>query len=142
MKNFSSAFLVILFASVLSTSIAVAQTASSSKTDTTKEIKSVTHHSIVINGKTVNYTATAGALVLRNEKDSAVALLGYTAYTMDGVNDYSKRPVLFAYNGGPGTSSMWLHMGALGPKRVVVNDPNGNAPAPYRLEDNASSMID
>ena len=70
-----------------------------------------------------HYTATAGALILKNDKDEPVALIGYIAYTKDGENDASKRPVTFAYNEGPGTSSYWLHMGILGPKKVVVNDP-------------------
>ncbi len=58
------------------------------------------------------------------------------------IADATKRPVTFAYNGGPGSSSMWLHMGALGPRRVVVNDPEPNAPPPYTVEDNANSIID
>jgi carboxypeptidase C (cathepsin A) len=111
-------------------------------TDTSKQIKSVTHHSITIGGKVINYTATAGALTIYNELDSPVASVGYVAYTMDGVTDATTRPVMFAYNGGPGSSSIWLHMGALGPKRVVLNDPNENAPAPYKLEDNSNSVID
>ncbi len=72
----------------------------------------------------VSYTATAGTMILKNEKDSSVAIFGYTAYTRDGQTGNAKRPVTFAYNGGPGSSSMWLHMGALGPRRVVVNDPD------------------
>jgi carboxypeptidase C (cathepsin A) len=110
--------------------------------DTSKQIKSVTHHSITINGKVINYTATAGALTIYSELDSAVASVGYVAYTLDGVTDATTRPVMFAYNGGPGSSSIWLHMGALGPKRVVLNDPNENDAAPYKLEDNANSVID
>lgn len=105
-------------------------------------IKSVTRHSSLIGGKSVNYTATAGALILKNEKDESIALFGYTAYTKEGETDISKRPVTFAYNGGPGSSSMWLHMGALGPKRVVVNDPENSPPPPYKTEDNANSIID
>lgn len=104
--------------------------------------KSVTHHSIKINGAVINYTATAGTIVLKNEKDEPVALFGFTAYTKDGEADASKRPITFAYNGGPGSSSMWLHMGALGPRRVVVNDPTINKAAPYTIVDNDNSMID
>ncbi len=109
---------------------------------TQKAYKSVTHHSIKINGATVGYTATAGTLVVKNEKDSAVALFGYTAYSRDGQPDAGKRPITFAYNGGPGSSSMWLHMGALGPRRVVVNDPELNPPPPYTVVDNDQSIID
>ena len=107
-----------------------------------KEIKSVTKHSVVIDGKTINYTATAGALILRNEKDEPVALIGYTAYTKDGETDLTKRPVTFAYNGGPGSSSYWLHMGIIGPRKVVLNDPYTVPPAPYKIEDNNNSILD
>jgi carboxypeptidase C (cathepsin A) len=105
-------------------------------------IKSVTKHSITINGKQINYTATAGALILKNEKDEGIALYGYIAYTKEGENDMGKRPITFAYNGGPGSSSYWLNMGILGPRRVVVNDPENTPPPPYRSEDNINSIID
>ncbi|CAN5207197.1 peptidase S10 [soil metagenome] len=105
-------------------------------------LKSVTKHSITINGKLINYTATAGAIILKNEKDEQVAFYGYTAYTKDGENDATKRPVTFSYNGGPGSSSMWLHLGIMGPKRVVVNDPYDNPPPPYKMEDNMNSILD
>lgn len=105
-------------------------------------VKSVTQHSITINGKQVNYTATAGALILKNEKNEAIAFFGYTAYTRDSETDLRKRPVTFAYNGGPGSSSYWLNMGILGPRRVVVNDPENTPPPPYRSEDNINSIID
>ena len=104
------------------------------------EIKSVTKHSAVIGGKTINYTATAGALILMNEKEEPVALFGYTAYTNDDGN--TKRPVTFSYNGGPGSSSYWLHIGVIGPKKIVVNDPEYNPPPPYKFEDNANSILD
>ena len=107
-----------------------------------KEIKSITKHSVVIDGKTISYTATAGALILKNEKDEPIALFGYTAYTKDGESDASKRPVTFAYNGGPGSSSYWLHMGIIGPKRVVLNDPYNVPPPPYKMEDNNNSILD
>jgi len=108
----------------------------------TKPDKSVTKHSIKVDGKVINYTATAGTLLLKNEKDESVALFGYTAYVKDGEGDVSHRPLTFAYNGGPGSSSIWLHMGALGPRRVVLNDPSPNAAPPHKLEDNENSIID
>ena len=80
----------------------------------TKPEKFVTKHSIKIDNKVINYTATAGTLILKNEKDEPVASFGYTAYTKDGETDMSKRPVTFSYNGGPGSPSMWLHMGEIG----------------------------
>lgn len=66
-----------------------------------KEERSVTHHSVTIDGKLITYTATAGALILRNEQDEPIAFYGYTAYTKDGQSDLSKRPITFSYNGGP-----------------------------------------
>ncbi len=114
----------------------------SSASGIAKEIKSVTKHSVTINGRLINYTATAGALIQKNDKDEPIALIGYVSYTKDGETDATKRPITFAYNGGPGTSSYWLHMGVLGPKRVVVNDPETNPPPPYKMEDNNNSILD
>lgn len=108
----------------------------------TKADRSVTKHTARIEGKAINYTATAGTIVLKNEKNESIAIFGFTAYTKDGETDDSKRPVTFAYNGGPGSSSMWLHLGALGPRRVSVNDPGITPPAPYKLEDNEHSIVD
>ena len=121
-----------------------AQTATApAQTDTIpKPEKFVTHHSSKIDGKLVNYTATAGTILLKNEKEEPNALFGFTAYTRDGETDASKKPITFVYNGGPGSSSIWLHMGAVGPRRVVVNDPGTTPPPPYKLEDNASSILD
>ena len=104
--------------------------------------KFVTKHSIKIDNKVINYTAVAGTLILKNEKDEPMASFGYTAYTKDGETDLTKRPVTFSYNGGPGSSSLWLHMGVIGPRRVAVNDPSPNGPAPYKLEDNNFSILD
>jgi carboxypeptidase C (cathepsin A) len=103
---------------------------------------SVTEHSIRIDGENVAYTATAGTLILRNEKDEPVARMGYIAYLRKGVTDLSRRPITFAYNGGPGSSSIWLHMGALGPRRIVTADATSTPPPPYRVVDNAYSIID
>ena len=103
---------------------------------------SVTRHFIKIDGKQINYTATAGTLALKNDKDETVALFGFTAYIKEGETETGKRPVTFAYNGGPGSSSMWLHMGALGPKIVVTNDPGLTPPAPYKTIDNEYSILD
>src|SRR5882757_301861 len=108
----------------------------------TKPYTSVTRHSAKIEGKMFNYTATAGTIVLKNEKDESIALFGFTAYTKDGETDVSKRPLTFAYNGGPGSSSMWLHLGALGPRRIPITDPTLTPPPPYKLEDNDHSIID
>lgn len=106
-----------------------------------KPVVSITHHTVKIDGKDIAYTATAGTLLLRNEKDEPIALYGFTAYTRDGVTDISKRPLTFAYNGGPGSSSIWLHMGVMGPKRTAVTDPVYTG-TPFKLEDNNYSPLD
>jgi carboxypeptidase C (cathepsin A) len=105
-----------------------------------KSEQSVTQHSLAIGGKTISYTATAGTLVVRDDKDEAYASIGYVAYTLRDAAA-AKRPLTFAYNGGPGGSSVLLHMGALGPRRVVTADA-GPTPLPYRVVDNAYSLLD
>jgi carboxypeptidase C (cathepsin A) len=102
----------------------------------------VTQHSVAIGGKTIAYTATAGTLVLRDAKDEPAAQFGFTAYVKKGVTDPRTRPLTFAYNGGPGSSSIWLHMGVLGPRRVAASDVEVTPPPPYRLVDNAWSILD
>jgi len=101
----------------------------------------ITHHQIVMNGKTLNYTATTGRLPIKRDDGKIEAEMFFVAYTLDG-QEAGKRPLTFAFNGGPGSASVWLHMGALGPKRVVLQ-PNGFMPAaPYRLEDNPDTLLD
>lgn len=101
---------------------------------------STTQQSVKINGVNIALTTRAGTLQLRDENNEPIALFGFTSYTKDGVN--LKRPIMFAYNGGPGSSSFWLHMGVLGPKRIVVNDPVYTAAAPYQLVNNDYSILD
>jgi len=101
----------------------------------------ITHHQTAINGKTLSYTATTGRLPIKRGDGKIEAEMFFVAYTLDG-QDFGKRPLTFAFNGGPGSASVWLHMGALGPKRVVLQ-PNGFMPAaPYRLEDNPDTLLD
>jgi carboxypeptidase C (cathepsin A) len=71
-----------------------------------------TKHSLLVGGKTINYTATIGYMVLRKESGEPRAKMFFTAYTLDGVSDPAKRAITYAFNGGPGSSSVWLHMGA------------------------------
>ena len=94
-----------------------------------------------LNGETISYTATAATIHLTNDDGEVTGSLYYTAYTVEG-KSADKRPVSFIYNGGPGSASMWLHMGAFGPKRVLVNDPNPTPPPPYDVEDNPGTLID
>lgn len=108
---------------------------------TTKEEKIVTHHSVEIAGKTIHYTATAGNLVLKNDKGDQTASMFYIAYTEDGANG-GKRPVTFAYNGGPGGSSVLVNLGGFGPMRVETTDAAPTPPAPYTLKPNPYSLLD
>jgi len=101
----------------------------------------VTHHQLALNGKTLSYTATAGRLPIKRGDGKIEAEMFFVAYTLDG-QDAGRRPLTFSFNGGPGSASVWLHMGALGPKRVVLQ-PHGFMPAaPYRLEDNPDTLLD
>ncbi|HXI04171.1 MAG TPA: hypothetical protein VNI57_13430 [Candidatus Saccharimonadales bacterium] len=104
--------------------------------------QSVTKHTVTIGGEEIHYTATAGTLILRDGDDKPEASVGYFAYTRDDVKDAGRRPLTFAYNGGPGSSSIWLHMGALGPRRIVTEDAQPTPPPPYHVEDNAYSILD
>ncbi len=103
---------------------------------------STTMQSVNINGKTIYLTAKAGTFQVRDENNEPIALIGHTYYTRDSKNRNNRRPIVFAYNGGPGSSSFWLHMGVLGPKRIVVNDPESTPAAPYRLVNNNFSILD
>ncbi|HYL09870.1 MAG TPA: hypothetical protein VEU31_03950 [Candidatus Acidoferrales bacterium] len=107
-----------------------------------KEESSVTEHTIRIGGQTIPYKATAGTTLLKNDKDEPTGLLYSVAYTRSDVKDLSQRPVSFLYNGGPGSATMWLHMGAFGPRRVYTVDGRFTPPAPYKLVDNGESLLD
>jgi carboxypeptidase C (cathepsin A) len=101
----------------------------------------VTHHQISVGGKGLKYTATAGRLPIKRADGKIEAEMFFVAYTLDGA-DSAKRPLTFAFNGGPGSASIWLHMGALGPHRVVLHPDGSLPPAPYRIEDNANTLLD
>jgi carboxypeptidase C (cathepsin A) len=107
-----------------------------------KEESSVTEHSIKIAGQNIPYKATVGSLLLKNEKDEPEALMYYTAYTRSDVKDVAQRSLAFLYNGGPGSSSIWLHIGAFGPKRVITANATITPPPPYKLEDNPDCLLD
>ncbi len=111
------------------------------KWDMTEQPPVVTHHEIHINGKVLKYTATAGRMPIMGVTGNIEAEMFYVAYTLDG-QEANKRPLTFAFNGGPGSASLWLHMGALGPRRVVLQ-PDGWMPAaPYRLMDNPYTPLE
>ncbi len=101
----------------------------------------VTHHQMQINGRMLHYTATAGRLPVKNATGKVEALMFYVAYTLDAA-PVNQRPLTFAFNGGPGAASIWLHMGALGPRKVVMQKEGFMPAAPYRFIDNASTLLD
>jgi carboxypeptidase C (cathepsin A) len=112
------------------------------KKDDPKDSLSVTQHTASINGKEIKYTATAGKLVMKDDEGKPKAMVFFTAYTKNGVEDLSQRPITFAFNGGPGSSSVWLHMGMLGPQRVKVPDDATQSQLPFVVEANPHSFID
>ncbi|SDC66580.1 Carboxypeptidase C (cathepsin A) [Algoriphagus faecimaris] len=96
--------------------------------------------SVTIDEKVINLAAKAGTMELKDENNEPIALFGFTAYFKE--NAGKDRPIIFAYNGGPGSSSYWLHMGIMGPRRIVVDDPNYNQAAPYEVVNNEFSILD
>ncbi len=116
---------------------------------------SVTQHVYTSGGQAIHYTVTAGTIVLKEESEKkkgddasqsegekARASIFFIAYTRDDVPDKTRRPVTFSFNGGPGSSSVWLHLGVLGPRRVAL-DEFGNLPQPpYRLVENEHALLD
>jgi carboxypeptidase C (cathepsin A) len=103
-----------------------------------------THHTLHVGGQTLNYTATAGLMPLKNDKGETEANIFFMAYTLDQpeAKRDSKRPLMFAFNGGPGSASVWLHLGAIGPRTVHMQQPDGTMPAPpYQVEDNENTWL-
>ncbi|MGH6986426.1 MAG: S10 family peptidase [Caulobacteraceae bacterium] len=102
----------------------------------------VTHHLVATaSGRVLHYAATAGTLTLRDDHGKPVASMFYVAYTLDGATP-ADRPVTFFYNGGPGSSSIWLHMGSLSPVRVTTANPVFIRPAPYGFGPNPQTLLD
>jgi carboxypeptidase C (cathepsin A) len=122
------------------------ETKTETKTEATKPATLTPKHvdsegSVTVEGRKIDYKAVAGTIILDNKKDEGTASIFYAAYFRKGV-DASQRPIMFLYNGGPGSSTIWLHMGAFGPKRVVTDDNEHTAPAPYGLVNNDYSLLD
>jgi carboxypeptidase C (cathepsin A) len=103
-----------------------------------------TQHEVMINGQALSYRAVAGNLLLEDDECQPKASLFFVSYTKEekeGAEKNRQRPITFCFNGGPGSSSVWLHLGVFGPKRVSLTD-NGDALAPYHLVDNEFSILD
>jgi carboxypeptidase C (cathepsin A) len=101
----------------------------------------ITHHSIQVGGKTLSYTATVAQMPLKDSADETEAHIFYVAYTLDGV-DPAKRPLTFAFNGGPGSASIWVHMGAMGPRSPKLLHDGNMPPPPYQMKDNPYTWLD
>ncbi len=109
---------------------------------TASEATAVTRHQITLNGAVLNYTATAGHLTARSLSGALPeASFFFVAYTLDNA-DAATRPVTFFYNGGPGSATVWLHLGSFGPRRLVTGDPATTAATPFPLVNNAESLLD
>jgi len=103
----------------------------------------ITHHTMQLKGATIAYTATTGMLPIRNDTTGAAeGYIFYVAYTKDGTADPAKRPITFIFNGGPGSSTVWLHLGAFGPKRVKLLADGAPPAPPPTLEDNPFTLLD
>lgn len=101
----------------------------------------VTHHAIDVDGEPLRYSVSTGLMPLRNEAGEIEAEIFFMAYTLDTGVETAKRPLMFSFNGGPGSSSVWLHLGALGPRRVRMLDDGNLPPPPYILEDNPTTWL-
>jgi carboxypeptidase C (cathepsin A) len=107
-----------------------------------KETTTVTKHTIDVGGQRIAYTATAGTMLLRDDKNKPEASMFYVAYTRDDVTDKARRPMFYSFNGGPGTASVWMHMGFTGPRKVVYDDEGMMPAPPFRLADNDHAILD
>ncbi|MDE2776191.1 MAG: peptidase S10 [Chloroflexota bacterium] len=112
------------------------------KSEITEEAPIVTSQQLELGDQTLAYRATVGMLPLKDEKGAIAAQIFYTAYTLDADANPAERPLIFVFNGGPGSASIWLHMGALGPKRVDMGEEGFMPPPPYKLIDNAHTWLD
>ena len=133
MKITSLAIVLLFF-----TDLATAQEKPAAKTIPEGETYTSTH-TLTIGKKSIPLTAETGTLQLRDENDDPIALFGFTHYKATNDNN---RPIVFAFNGGPLSASFWLHFGILGPKRIVINDPDYTAPAPYKVVNNEYSILE
>jgi carboxypeptidase C (cathepsin A) len=107
-------------------------------------------HTVAINGQEIKYTVTTGTIVMKEETEKdgkaegekAKAAFFFIAYAKDDIEDVTQRPLTFSFNGGPGSSSVWMHLGVLGPRRILTDEKGNLLPPPYRLIDNDYSILD
>lgn len=142
-RNLSVLFTLILLIAGLMPGISLAQAEGNgeSAAPVPEPRTSETEHRVRIDGETVRYRATTGTRLIRNDEGKATAEIFHVAYTRENAGD-GPRPVMFVFNGGPGSSAVWLHLGTLGPRRVQFTDAEQPAPPPHDLVDNAQSILD
>src|SRR5471030_1894666 len=133
--------LVLTLATLILAAIVADEPAKPKDNPPLKDSTSQTKHAITIDGHKIDYDAVAGTMVLKDEAGKPQASMSYTAYTKTG-EDAAKRPITFCFNGGPGSSSVWLHMGAFGPRRVALSDDGHALPPPAKLVENEWSLLD
>ncbi|SHG60318.1 S10 family peptidase [Pedobacter caeni] len=141
---------VFLFIVAMGIQLSIAQTKPASATAESQDLKTKTGDaetvktkgSVTINGKVISYTATTGYMPLKTEDGKLRANIFYVAYTKDDGGDLTKRPVTYTFNGGPGSASVWLHMGVIGPKRIVMSDKGEALTPPYSYTNNEFSWLD
>ena len=140
-------FLILILVVLVSAVVFAQETTGPKKSENNQPILATekfvsTQHSVRIDEKEVRYTATPGQLVLRRPNGEPRGNMFFVAYTREGVTDVRSRPITFCYNGGPGSATIWLHMGVLGPKRVQMAEEGFQPAPPYRLVDNEHSLLD
>ena len=116
------------------------------KPEPPKEELVETKHTVIIDGKEINYSVNVGTMLIKEKEEEklpqAKATMFFIAYTKEGVSDTSRRPITFSFNGGPGSSSVWLHLGVLGPRRVIAEENANPVHPPYQLVSNEYSLLD
>jgi carboxypeptidase C (cathepsin A) len=112
------------------------------KTPQPEEPPVATKHEVKVGSKTLKYTVTTGMMPIKNRDGDTEARMFFMAYTLDGVSNAAERPLMFSFNGGPGSASVWLHLGALGPRRVKMMDDGMMPPPPYQLVDNDHTWLE
>ncbi|WP_242158726.1 S10 family peptidase [Aestuariivivens sediminis] len=130
---------ILIYLFILINLVSIAQEKKPEKKEIPKGEIFTSTQTVTISGKRIELATEVGTVQLRDENDKPIALFGFTHYKK---KDEPNRPIVFAFNGGPLTASFWLHFGVLGPKRVVINDPDYTKPAPYQVVNNEYSILD
>ncbi len=132
----------VTFATLLAFSAASAQTAAKPGDAKADEKPVVTNHQIQLGGKPLKYTATTGLMPIKGQNGETEAEMFFVAYTRDDAGPMNRRPLMLIFNGGPGAASVWLHMGAVGPRTVKMLEDGAMPKPPFQLIDNQQTWLD